>query len=119
MAYRLLETTPDLDALAFERFVIRQPLKEDHASVVYINGAVEYEAQRRGIPAYGYTSYATKNDRSTKRVTDDMLIACGWWPKFGLRTGGHAADAARVLYRVLLDHYPLEFPCHSSLMASP
>lgn len=113
MAFSLLQTLPELRCLAYERFVVRGPLKEAHADVLYINGAVEGEAHRRGIPVYSYTSYQTKNARSTVQVTDDMLKECGWWPGFGLRTGGHAADAARVLYLTLKDHYPEEFPCQN------
>lgn len=105
MAYRLVAETPDLDAIAYEWFIIRQGLREAHADVVYINGAVEAEAERRGIPFYRYMPKESK-----RRVTDDMLKLIGWWPGFGLRTGGHAADAARVLYCVLEDYYPQEMP---------
>lgn len=102
-AYDLLAITPDIDCYAYEQFVIRQPLKEDHATVVYVNGAIEAEARRRGVPVHRYTPRQSKS-----RVSDDQLHALGWYPKFGLRTGGHAADAARILLCTLIDHYPLE-----------
>lgn len=105
MAYRLLEVTPDLDSLAYEQFVIRQGLVEKYADVVYINGAIEAEAARRGIPFYRYTPRQSKS-----RVSDDTLKQMDWWPGFGLRTGGHAADAARILLCTLEDHYPEEIP---------
>ena len=102
-AFDLLHHTPDLDALAYEQFVIRQPLKEDHATVVYVNGAIEYEAHRRGIPFYRYTPRQSKS-----RISDELLQSLDWWPPFGMRTGGHAADAARIMVCTLTDHYPLE-----------
>jgi hypothetical protein len=37
-----------------------------------------------------------------------MLDSLGWYPKFGLRTGGHAADATRILVCTLIDNYPME-----------
>ncbi len=83
--------------------MIRQPVKEAHADVVYINGAIEAEARRRRIPFYRYTPKASKS-----RVSDETLVAMGWWPNFGLRTGGHAADAARIMVCTLTDHYPQE-----------
>lgn len=101
--YELLASVEDLDALAYERFTIRQGLKEEHADVVYINGAIEYEASRRGIPFYFYTPRQSKS-----RISDELLQSLGWWPNFGLRTGGHAADAARILLCTLTDHYPSE-----------
>lgn len=101
--YELLAKVEDIDALAYERFTIRQGLKEEHADVVYINGAIEHEAARRGIPFYFYTPRQSKS-----RISDDLLKGLGWWPGFGLRTGGHAADAARILLCTLTDHYPSE-----------
>jgi hypothetical protein len=101
--YELLANVEDLDALAYERFTIRQGLKEEHADVVYINGAVEHEAARRGIPFYFYTPRQSKS-----RISDELLQSLGWWPNFGLRTGGHAVDATRILLCTLTDHYPQE-----------
>ena len=101
--YKLLANVEDLDALAYERFTIRQGLKEEHADVVYINGAVEHEATRRGIPFYFYTPRQSKS-----RISDELLQSLDWWPNFGLRTGGHAADATRILLCSLTDHYPSE-----------
>lgn len=106
--YEFLARLEDLDALAYERFTIRQGLKEDHADVVYINGAIEHEATRRGIPFYFYTPRQSKS-----RISDELLQSLDWWPKFGLRTGGHAADATRILLCTLTDHYP------SALMEKP
>lgn len=91
------------DALAYEQFVVRQPVKEDHLDVMYINGAIESAAHRWNIPFYRYTPRQSKS-----RVSDDTLKELGWWPGFGLRTGGHCADAARILVCTLTDHYPEE-----------
>ena len=102
-AFDLLAGAGELDALAYEQFVVRQGVKEEHADVLYINGAIEAEARRRRIPFYRYTPKQSKS-----RVSDDMLKSLGWWPPFGMRTGGHAADAARILVCTLIDNYPLE-----------
>lgn len=102
-AYDLIHETPDLTCFAYEQFVVRQGLKEIHADVIYINGAIEAEARRRRIPFYRYTPAQSKG-----RVSDALLKSIGWWPGFGLRTGGHAADAARILLCTLTDEYPLE-----------
>ena len=68
--------------------VARQPIKEAHLDVLYINGAVEAEASRRNIPWYRYTPAQSKS-----RISDDTLKAMDWWPRW-LRTGGHASDAS-------------------------
>ena len=102
-AFDLLAGTPGLDALAYEQFVIRQPIKDEHATVVYVNGAIEYVAHVQRIPFYRYTPAVSK-----RRVSNDLLKSIDWWPGFGLRTGGHAADAARILLCTLMDHFPTE-----------
>jgi hypothetical protein len=107
-AFELLSRVGRLDALAYEQFVIRQPIKDEHATVVYVNGAIEYEAWRRKIPFYRYTPAVSK-----RRISDELLQSLGWWPGFGLRTGGHAADAARILVCTLTDHYPMEMMDHA------
>lgn len=83
--------------------MVWQGLKEEHADVLYINGAIEAEARRRGIPFYRYIPKQSKS-----RVSDELLQSLDWWPPFGMRTGGHAADAARILLCLLTDHYPME-----------
>lgn len=108
-AYRYLRGLPPVSCLAYEWFVARQGVKEDHADVMYINGAIEAEADRRGVPFYRYLPRTSKS-----RVSDDTLKELGWWPGLGLRTGGHAADAARILLCTLTDEYPSELMRHDA-----
>lgn len=100
---RLLEERY-VDAYAYEQFVVRQPIREAHSDVLYINGAVECAAASRNKPVHRYTPAVSK-----RRVSDNDLKNLGWWPGFGLRTGGHAADAARILVCMMQDHYPDEY----------
>lgn len=103
-AFRLLsELAPDCDALGYEWFVARQAVIEAHADALYIQGAIEYVAWSLDIPAHRYTPRQSKS-----RVSDDQLKALGFYPPWGMRTGGHAADAARILVCVLTDEYPQE-----------
>ena len=99
--YDFLADTPEIDAYGYEQFVVRQPIKESHSDVLYINGAIEAEARCRRVPVYRYTAAVSK-----RRVSNDRLHELGLWPGFGLRTGGHAADAARILVCIIEDHYP-------------
>jgi hypothetical protein len=55
------------------------------------------------LPVFRYRPKASKS-----RVSDDQIKALGWYPPWGMRTGGHAADAVRVLICTLVDEYPEE-----------
>ena len=103
-AFRLLaELAPTLDALAYEHFIARQGIEEKHADALYIQGAIEYVGCMLDIPVFRYTPRQSKS-----RVSDDKLKSLGWFPPWGMRTGGHAADAARILVCTLIDEYPQE-----------
>lgn len=103
-AFKLLsELAPTVDALAYEWFVARQAIIEKHADALYIQGAIEYVGCCLDIPVYRYTPRQSKS-----RVDDDKLKALGFYPPWGMRTGGHAADAARILVCTLVDEYPQE-----------
>ena len=103
-AFRLLASVaPTCDALAYEHFIARQGIIERHADALYIQGAIEYVGCMLDIPVHRYTPRQSKS-----RVDDDKLRALGFYPPWGMRTGGHAADAARILVCTLIDHYPLE-----------
>jgi hypothetical protein len=99
----LTEHAPHLDALGYEWFIARGPIKEAHADALYIQGAIEYLGWLWKIPVYRYTPRQSKS-----RVSDDQLKSLGFYPPWGMRTGGHAADAARILVCVLTDEYPQE-----------
>lgn len=103
-AFRLLiDVAPTCDALAYEHFIARQGISEAHADALYIQGAIEFVGCMLDIPVYRYTPRQSKS-----RVDDDKLKALGWFPPWGMRTGGHAADAARILVCTLIDEYPQE-----------
>jgi hypothetical protein len=92
-----------MDALAYEHFIAMQGVAEKHADALYIQGAIEYVGWERDIPVFRYRPKASKS-----RVSDDQIKALGWYPPWGMRTGGHAADAVRVLICTLVDEYPEE-----------
>jgi hypothetical protein len=94
---------PSVDALAYEHFIAMQGVAEKHADALYIQGAIEYVGWERDIPVFRYRPKASKS-----RVSDDQIKALGWYPPWGMRTGGHAADAVRVLICTLVDEYPEE-----------
>lgn len=99
----LTRLVPYCDALGYEWFIPRQAIKEEHADALYIQGAIEYVGWRLSIPVHRYTPRQSKS-----RVSDDQLKALGFFPPWGMRTGGHAADAARIMVCVLTDEYPQE-----------
>lgn len=61
-----------------------------------------------GLLRRGWQWFRWMSSTSTTCDHDDAVDGMCWWPPFGLRTGGHAADAARILVCTLIDHYPLE-----------
>jgi hypothetical protein len=94
---------PTCHALAYEHFIARQGVVEKHADALYIQGAIEYVGCMLEIPVFRYTPRQAKS-----RVSDDQLKELGFYPPWGMRTGGHAADAARILVCTLVDEYPKE-----------
>lgn len=99
----LQRLAPTCDALAYEHFIARQGVQEAHADALYIQGAIEYLGCILNIPVYRYTPRQSKS-----RVSDAQLKELGWFPPWGMRTGSHAADAARILVCALIDEYPSE-----------
>jgi hypothetical protein len=99
----LAELAPTVDALAYEHFIAIQGIAEKHADALYIQGAIEYVGACLNIPVYRYRPKPSKS-----RVSDDQLKELGWYPPWGMRTGGHAADATRILVCTLVDEYPQE-----------